>query len=66
MYKQADIFQLCSAMDKLLCIETLLLKLIEVSIEDICIMHVQIIHLWEKKGLNGFYLTLKLCFINAF
>lgn len=50
MYKQADIFQLCSAMDKLLCIETLLLKLIEVSIEDICIMHVQIIHLWEKKG----------------
>lgn len=29
-------------------------------------MHVQIIHPWEKKGPNGFYLTLKLCFINAF
>ena len=48
-----DIFQLCSAMDKLFCIETLLLKLIEVSIEDICIMHVQIIHPWGKKAQMG-------------
>lgn len=66
LYKQADIFQLCSAMDKLFCIEIVLLKLIEVSSADVWIMHVQIIHPWEKKVPDGFYLTLKLCFINAF
>ena len=40
----SDIFQLCHAMDKLFCVKTVLLKLIEVGMADVCIMHVQIIH----------------------
>lgn len=44
LYKQADIFQLCLAMDKLFCIETVLLQLVEMGIVDVCVIHVQIIH----------------------